>query len=80
MHGGKSRLETWRISTEPADGHSNSFFFFLPRTLAYLKIPINDPVDESNFSFLIPILACASFLGLSCYLIKRRAQEPRAVS
>ena len=55
--------------TEAADGHSNSFFLILPRTLAYLKIPINDPVDEYNFSFLIPILACAPFLGFSCYLI-----------
>ena len=58
---------------EAADEHSNSFFLFLLRTLAHLKIPINDPVDESNFSFLIPILACAQFLGFSCYLIKHGA-------
>ena len=60
-------------SAEAADGHSNSFFLVLPRILAYLKVPINDPVDESNFFFLIPILACAPFLGFSCYLIKRGA-------
>ena len=65
---------------EAADGHSNSFFLFLKRTLAYLKIPINYPVDESNFSFLIPFLACAPFLSFSCYLRKRGARVPQAVS
>ena len=55
-------------------------FLILPRTLAYLKIPINDPVDEPNFSFLIPILTCAPFLGFSSYLIKHGERVPRAVS
>ena len=36
-------------NTEAADGHSNSYFLFLPRTLAHLKIPINDPVNEFNY-------------------------------
>ena len=67
-------------SMEASDRHSNSFFLFLSRTLAYLKTPINDPVDEPNFSFLIPSLACVTFLGFSCYLIKRGARVPRAVS
>ena len=30
------------ILTEAADGHSNTCFLFFPRTLACLKVPIND--------------------------------------
>ena len=33
-------------SPEAEDGHSNSYFLFLPRTFSYLKIPINDLVSS----------------------------------
>ena len=40
------------FSTEADEGHSNSYFLFLPCTFMYFKIQINDPVDE--FQFFIP--------------------------
>ena len=50
--------------------------------LLYLKreIPIIDPIDEFNFLFIIPYLARVTFLGFLCYLVKRGARVPRAVS
>ena len=69
----------WKPLRKPQKDIPIPFSYFFREPLAYLKIPINDPVDESNFSFLIPILTCAPFLGFSCYLIRRGARVPRAV-
>ena len=69
--------------------YSTSQFPILLQFLLYLKIenssrikqiPINDPIDEFNFLFLIPFLARAPFLGFSSYLVKRKVRVPRAVS
>ena len=43
-----------QIIMETADGHSNSYFLYLPHTFGYLKNPINDTFDK--FQFLIPNL------------------------
>ena len=57
-------LNLWRPRTDIPTPISSIHF-------AYLKIPINDPVDE--FQFLIPFLACAPFpifVMIFFYLIK----------
>ena len=66
-----------RKSTEAADGHR---FLFLPRTLAYLIIPIKNPVDESNFLFLIPFFCMCAISKLFLLLNKRGVRVPQAVS
>lgn len=48
------------ICSEAENRHSNFYFLFLLFTLTYLNIPINDSVDD--FQFLIPLLACVTFL------------------
>ena len=40
-----------------------SNFFCTPSRI--LKIPINDPVDKFNYTFLIPFLAHVPILGFS---------------
>ena len=69
-----------QIIMETADGHSNSYFLYLPHTFAYLKIQLTTQLISSNFLFLIPFLACGPFLGFSCCLIKRGTQVSQAVS
>ena len=65
------------IFTKAEDGDYNSYFLFLPSTFAYLKIFINNPVDE----FLIPFLASAPFLiFIRLFLLFNKTQSANTSS